>query len=424
MVYYAAGAMDQPGAMITASHNPKGYNGIKFCLAGAAPVGADTGLEEIRDLAEADVAAEGPRGQTAEVDALAGYVDHLLSIVDSGKIRPLRVVADGGNGVAGVAIPSVFERIPAQLTGLYLEPDGTFPNHHPDPLRPENLVDLEAQMRAESHDLGVAFDGDADRAFFIDDELRPLPGSTVTAIIANWFLAAYPGAKVVHNLICSKAVPETVRKAGGEPVRTRVGHSFIKQVMKETGAVFGGEHSGHYYFRDNYRADSGILAMLVLLQVLSEDGRPLSVLRRDFEPYAQSGEINFDVEDKDAAIEAIAGAFPGDDTDRLDGLTVDLGESWFNVRPSNTEPVLRLNVEAPDGEAVDGLVDRVRSIISTPREDGLLPAGLLDIMQCPSCAGSLTEVDDPPSLLCTGCGLRYPVEDGIPIMLIEEATQT
>lgn len=426
MVYYAAGSMDQPGAMITASHNPKGYNGIKLCLAGAAPVGAETGLEDVRAMAEAGLEAEGNPGEVRRVDPLDGYVDHLMSIVDANKIGSLRVAADGGNGVAGVAVPDVFGRIPAQLTGLYLEPDGTFPNHHPDPLRPENLADLEVLLQSEPHDLGVAFDGDADRAFFIDDQLQSLPGSTVTGIIANWFLQKNPGSGIVHNLICSKAVPETVRAAGGEPIRTRVGHSYIKQVMKETGAIFGGEHSGHYYFRDNYRADSGILAMLVLLQVLSEDGRPLSHLRRDFEPYAQSGEINFDVADKDEAIEAIGEAFPEATTDRLDGLTIDLGNRWLNVRPSNTEPVLRLNVEAPTDRGVETLVGRVRDIVQSPpaAAAGLLPEGLLDIMQCPSCTGTLSEIEDPASLLCGGCGLRYPVEDGIPVMLIEEATQT
>ncbi len=425
MVYYAAGAMDQPGVMITASHNPKGYNGIKLCLAGAAPVGAETGLVEIKAMVAAGVEPGDSVGEVTEVDALPGYVEHLMSIVEADKISPLRVAADGGNGVAGVAVPDAFEQIPAVLTGLFLEPDGEFPNHHPDPLRPENLLDLEALMRAESQDLGVAFDGDADRAFFIDDQLRPLPGSTVTAIIASWFLQREPGAKIVHNLICSKAVPEVVRAAGGEPIRTRVGHSYIKQVMKETGAIFGGEHSGHYYFRDNYRADSGILAMLVLLQVLSEDGRPLSVLRQDYEPYSQSGEINFDVDDKGAATDAIAAAFADGEMDRLDGLTIDLGDRWLNVRPSNTEPVLRLNVEAANVDDVAAVVAEVRSILMKPNksESGLLPDGLLDIMQCPSCSGTLSEVMEPPSLLCGECGLRYPVEDGIPVMLIDEQTR-
>jgi phosphomannomutase len=426
MVYFASGSLDQPGAVITASHNPKGYNGIKLCLAGAAPVGVDSGLVEIRAGAEQGAKAAAVPGEVVSVNVLPGYIEHLMSIIDVNQMSSLRVAADGGNGVAGVAVPTVFERIPAELTGLYLEPDGDFPNHHPDPLRPENLVDLEALMTAQVQDLGVAFDGDADRAFFIDDKLNPLPGSTVTAIIASWFLSKNPGERIVHNLICSKAVPETVRAAGGEPVRTRVGHSYIKQVMKQTGAIFGGEHSGHYYFRDNYRADSGILAMLVLLQVLAEDGRALSELRQEYELYAQSGEINFDVVDKAAAIEAIAAVFPDADLDRLDGLTVDLGDRWLNVRPSNTEPVLRLNVEAPTAGDVEAVVSQVRSILVEPQEGGkgILPEGLLEIMQCPSCAGALAEVADPPSLLCSGCGLSYPVEDGIPVMLIEEATQT
>ncbi len=366
MVYFAAGSLDEPGVMITASHNPKGYNGIKMCLAGAAPVGEDTGLVEIKRLAADDPPGTG-NGELRRVDILSGYVDHVTSVIDVDALRPLRVAADGGNGVAGVAVPAVFARIPAELIGLYLEPDGTFPNHHPDPLRPENLRDLERLMVEAKTDLGVAFDGDADRAFFIDDERRPLPGSTVTGIVARWFLGREPGAKIVHNLICSKAVPEMVRAAGGTPIRTRVGHSFIKQVMAETGAIFGGEHSGHYYFRENYRADSGILTMLVLLQVLSEAGRPLSVIRREFEPYAQSGERNFTVEDKDAAIDRVEAAFPEASTDRLDGLTVDLGSRWFNLRPSNTEPVLRLNVEAPDPPAVEELATRVKAILeATP----------------------------------------------------------
>ena len=362
MVYFAAGHLDMPGAMITASHNPKGYNGIKFCRQGAAPVGAESGLMDIRDLAAAGTGGSGDAAAEA-VDLLDDYVDHVTSVVNVERINPLRVAADGGNGVAGVAVPRVFERLPAELVGLYMDPDGTFPNHHPDPLRPENLADIERLMRSEDFDLGVAFDGDADRAFFIDDRVRPLPGSTVTAMIGRWFLSREPGASVVHNLICSKAVPEIIEGAGGKAVRTRVGHSFIKEVMAETDAVFGGEHSGHYYFRDNYRADSGILAMLVLLQVLSEDGRPLSEMRRDYEPYAQSGEINFTVDDTATSIDTVAAAFAGAATDRLDGLTVDLGSSWFNLRPSNTEPVLRLNAEAPDAAAVDELVARVTASI-------------------------------------------------------------
>jgi phosphomannomutase len=358
MVYFASGALDLPGAMITASHNPKGYNGIKLCLAGAAPVGAESGLADVKEMSVSGLQDGSHRGRVAPSNVLDRYVDHVTSIVDPAQIRPLRVAADGGNGVAGVAVPGV-----AELIGLYMDPDGAFPNHHPDPLRPENLRDLEALMRREGADIGVAFDGDADRAFFIDDEVNPLPGSTVTAMIARWFLDREPGAAVVHNLICSKAVPELVSAAGGRPVRTRVGHSFIKGVMKDENAVFGGEHSGHYYFRDNYRADSGILATLVLLQVLSEDGRPLSVMRREYERYAQSGEINFSVRNTRDSIEAVASEFGDAASDRLDGLTVDLGTGWFNLRPSNTEPVLRLNAEAADAEAVAALVARVGEII-------------------------------------------------------------
>lgn len=360
MVYFASGHLDEPGAMVTASHNPKGYNGIKLCLAGAAPVGVESGLVEIRALADDDVPA-GRAGSVVPVDLLSAYIDHLIEVAGADAISGLRIAADGGNGVAGVAVPGIFERVDAELISLFLEPDGTFPNHHPDPLRPENLVDLERLMAREKPDFGVAFDGDADRAFFIDDAGVALPGSTITAMVARWFLEQNPGATIVHNLICSKVVAETVVAAGGTPVRTRVGHSYIKGVMAETGAVFGGEHSGHYYFADNYRADSGILAMLVLMRLVAEAERPLSELRRDYEPYSQSGEINMRVADTSVEIERVAAAFGGGD--RLDGLTVELDDRWFNLRPSNTEPVLRLNVEAPDPKAVSKLVDKVRSHI-------------------------------------------------------------
>lgn len=362
-IYYMSGSKQVPGAVITASHNPAEYNGIKLCRAGAAPVGQDTGLSEIEKMVEAGV-PEGPGGGVVrEFNALPGYIDHLLSVVDATRMSPLRVAVDGGNGMAGVVIEEVFGRIPPTLLGLYLEPDGTFPNHPADPLQPENLVDLIALVRAEKTDLGVAFDGDADRAFFIDDDGSVLSGSTTTALIARWFLARKPGATIVHNLITSRAVPETIRALGGIPVRTRVGHSFIKQVMAETGAVFGGEHSGHYYFADNFRADSGMLAMLVLLQLISEDGRPLSEIRREVEPYAASGEINLRVSDQAAALEKVGGAFPDAKLDRLDGLTVSWPDQWFNLRASNTEPLLRLNVEGPDSGSVDELVERVRQVV-------------------------------------------------------------
>lgn len=360
MVYFASGHFDLPGAMVTASHNPKGYNGIKLCLAGAAPVGAESGLVEVRALADDDPPLD-IRGPYRSDDILDAYVDHVLRVAGAASIGALTVAIDGGNGVAGVAIPSIFDRIEASLIGLYLDPDGTFPNHHPDPLRPENLVDISALIAREHPDLGVAFDGDADRAFFLDDAGDPLPGSTITAMVAKWFLAKASGASIVHNLICSRVVPEVVSAAGGTPVRTRVGHSYIKQVMADTGAVFGGEHSGHYYFKDNYRADSGILAMLVLLRIISEAERPLSELRTEFEPYAQSGEINMVVADTAVEIDRVAAEFEGGD--RLDGYTADVGDGWFNLRPSNTEPVLRLNVEAPDVRGVEKLVALVRAHI-------------------------------------------------------------
>jgi len=362
-LYYASGEYSMPGAVITASHNPAEYNGLKFCKSAAAPIGADTGLREIRAMAEAGLPRTSKQGTVTLIDVKPGFVDHVLSSTGADGIGRFEVVADGGNGMVGTVLPQVFERINADLLGLYLEPDGTFPNHPADPLRPENLVDLVNLVRERKPDLGVAFDGDADRAFFVDDQASPLPGSTTTAIIADWYLKRNPGATVVHNLICSKAVPETITGRGGVAVRTKVGHSYIKAVMADTGAVFGGEHSGHYYFKDNYRADSGIMATLVLLRVLSDEGVPLSELRKWYEPYEQSGEVNFVVSDVLAADAAVAEAFADGAIDRLDGLTVDLGDRWFNLRPSNTEPVLRLNVEAPTPADVAELTGRVEHII-------------------------------------------------------------
>ncbi|HSF85189.1 MAG TPA: phosphomannomutase/phosphoglucomutase [Acidimicrobiia bacterium] len=362
MLYYAAGALDMPGIVITASHNPPEYNGLKFCREGAAPVGADSGLGDIRAFAETGLDPAAVLGSISELDVGTDYVSHVVGVVGADAIGPLRVAADGGNGMAGVALPAVFDRLAASLDALYLEPDGTFPNHPADPLQPENLRDLLDLVERTSPDLGVAFDGDADRAFFVDEHGVPLSGSTTTAIVAEWFLERHPGATVVHNLICSRAVPEIVTRAGGTPVRTRVGHSFIKEIMKDTGAVFGGEHSGHYYFRDNFHADSGILAMLVLLRVLSERQVPLSELRVTYEPYAQSGEINLRVSSPHDVLESVAAAYP--EVDRLDGLTVDLGAgTWFNLRPSNTEPVLRLNVEAHDADEVSKTVAAVRASV-------------------------------------------------------------
>jgi phosphomannomutase len=362
-VYYISGSRTVPGVMVTASHNPAEYNGIKLCREGAAPVGEDTGLKEIESMVNAGV-PPGPGGGTVtSLDAREGYVNHLMGVVEPAKMKELLVAVDGGNGMAGVVVESVFDRIPPNILGLYLEPDGTFPNHPADPLQPENLVDVIALVRDRSADLGVGFDGDADRAAFIDDQGNPLSGSTTTALIARWFLARKPGATIVHNLITSRAVPETVRRLGGTPVRTRVGHSFIKQVMAETGAVFGGEHSGHYYFADNFRADSGMLAMLVILQVISEDGRRLSEIRKDVEPYFASGEINLHVTDQKGSMERVAAKFATADIDHLDGLTVSWPDRWFNLRPSNTEPLLRLNVEGPDPDTVQEVVDAVKEVM-------------------------------------------------------------
>ena len=363
-IYYYSGANQVHGAIVTASHNPAEYNGLKLCRPGAAPIGMETGLAEIK---EAVVAGASPRDVTAgrleTASIVDDYVDHLFRIVPADSIGGLRVAADGGNGMAGIAINQVFDRIEASLEGLYLEPDGSFPNHPADPLVPENLKDLERLMAKEEFDVGVAFDGDADRAFFLDDRGEALSGSTVTSLVALRILADNPGASVVHNLITSKAVPEVVTEAGGTPIRTRVGHSFIKQVMADTGAVFGGEHSGHYYFKDNYRADSGMLAMLYLLRAVSEDGRPLSKMRADVERYSASGEINFTVADQKSIMDQAAAAFADATIDNLDGLTVDMGDRWFNLRPSNTEPLLRLNAEAPDEAGVASLVEKVSRIV-------------------------------------------------------------
>lgn len=365
-VYFYSGAYETHGAIVTASHNPPEYNGLKLCRPGAAPIGAETGLADIERAVVAGVEAGADTvGKTRSVSIVDEYVDHLFGIVPPSAVGPLRVAVDGGNGMAGVAVEKVFDRIDATVSGLYLEPDGTFPNHPADPLVPENLEDLRQLLANGEFDLGVAFDGDADRAFFLDDQGRALSGSTTTSLVARRILVDNPGAPVVHNLITSKAVPEIISESGGDPIRTRVGHSYIKQVMADTGAVFGGEHSGHYYFRDNFRADSGMLAMLYLLRVISEDGRRLSELRLDVERYSASGEINFVVEDSAAALTRVESAFVDSEIDHLDGLTVDLGDGWFNLRPSNTEPLLRLNAEARDEDSVRLLVDRVSNIVES-----------------------------------------------------------
>ena len=365
LMYFAAGSLDAPGAMFTASHNPAQYNGIKLCLAGARPIGQDTGLDEIRRLAASGIGpAPTEAGRIEPLDLLADFARHVRSFVDVGALRPLKIVADTANGMGGLVVPKVFEGLPFELDMLYAELDGTFPNHPADPIQLENLRDLRARVRATGADVGLAFDGDADRVFLVDDRGEPLSGSTTTSIVATGILEREPGATILHNLICSKAVPEIVREQGGTPVRTRVGHSFIKEVMAETGAAFGGEHSAHYYFRDNYRADSGSIAALVVLERICKAGVPLSELRKPFDRYAASGEINTTVDDPAAVIDRVAAAYAGASQDRLDGLTVDAGDWWFNLRPSNTEPLLRLNLEAPTRAAVDAHVAEVRALIT------------------------------------------------------------
>ena len=371
LMYYAAGTLDAPGAIFTASHNPAQYNGVKFCLSGARPVGVDTGLEDVRIVAQQVLDGAGPlpaaaAGSYASRNLLSAFADHVVSFVDTTALRPMRVVADTANGMGGLVVPAVFERIPQiTLEVMYGELDGTFPNHPADPLQPENQRDLQARVVAGGFDLGLAFDGDADRVFVVDETGRGLSGSTTTAMLANTILRSHPGATILHNLICSKAVPEVIREAGGVPVRTKVGHSFIKQVMAETGAVFGGEHSAHYYFLDNFRADSGLIASMFVLDELSRSQSALSIVRKPFERYSSSGEINTQVDDPLAVIERVAGSFPDATVDRLDGLTVDLGRWWFNLRPSNTEPLLRLNLEAPDRNECDQHVADVLALITT-----------------------------------------------------------
>jgi phosphomannomutase len=365
LVYFAAGTLDAPGAMFTASHNPARYNGIKLCLAGARPIGQDTGLDEIKRLVASGVAdAPTEAGRIETLDLLDDFARHVRSFVDMGALRPLKVVADTANGMGGLVVPKVFEGLPFELDLLYPELDGTFPHHPADPIQPENLRDLQARVRATGADVGLAFDGDADRVFLVDDQAEPLSGSTTTSIVATGILGREPGATILYNLICSKAVPEVIREHGGTPVRTRVGHSFIKQVMAETGAAFGGEHSAHYYFRDNFRADSGSIAALVVLERICKAGVPLSQLRQPFDRYAASGEINTAVDDPAAVIDHVAAAYSGVAQDRVDGLTVDPGDWWFNLRPSNTEPLLRLNLEAPTRSAVDSHVAEVRKLIT------------------------------------------------------------
>jgi len=371
LLYFAAGRLDAPGAMFTASHNPAQYNGVKLCLSGARPVGADTGLAEIKATAQAVLDGKGPLpaerpGRATKRDLLSAFADHVVSFIDVSQLRTLRVVADTANGMGGLVVPVVFERLPLiDLEVMYGELDGTFPNHPADPLQPANQRDLQARVVSGDFDIGLAFDGDADRVFVVDELGRGISGSTTTAILATSVLRKNPGATILHNLICSRAVPEVIKEHGGVPVRTKVGHSFIKQIMAETGAVFGGEHSAHYYFLDNYRADSGLIASVLMLEEISRVQQDLSVVRKPYERYSSSGEINTHVVDADAVLQVVTEHFSDANLDHLDGLTVDCGPWWFNLRPSNTEPLLRLNLEAPNRDECDQHVAELLSLITS-----------------------------------------------------------
>lgn len=360
MLYYATGKLNAPGAVFTASHNPAQYNGIKMCLGGARPVGSDSGLEQIKQWAGEGLPPVDNIGTRRSIEVLDDFATHVLSFVDTALMKPLKIVIDTANGMGGYVVPAVFDQLPFEVEILFAELDGTFPNHPADPLNPDNLRDLQARVLESGADVGFAFDGDADRVFLVDEKAQPVSGSITTAVLANAMLAKNPGSSVIYNLICSKVVPEVIIESGGKPIRTRVGHSFIKQVMAETDAVFGGEHSAHYYFRDNYRADSGLIAAVIMLEQLCSSGQKLSELCEPYRRYSASGEINTTVDDALAVIERVAGLYPDAEIDRLDGLTVDSGDWWFNLRPSNTEPLLRLNLEATSEQAVNERTAEVR----------------------------------------------------------------
>ncbi len=370
LLYYASGAFQVPGAMFTASHNPAGYNGIKLCRAGARPIGRESGLDDVRDRAQALLAGmllppAARRGVRTERDVLGDYAAHLHALVPGlADLRPLAVVVDAGNGMAGRTVPAVLGGLPVRVVPMYFELDGSFPNHEANPLEPANTEDLRRRVVAEGADAGLAFDGDADRCFVVDERGRTVSPSAVTALVAERALRAQPGATVLHNLITSRAVPEVVREAGGTPVRTRVGHSYIKAEMARTGAVFAGEHSGHFYFREFWNADSGMLAALHVLAALGAQPGPLSQLLAPYERYAASGEVNSTVADPVGCLRRLRERYDAHPQDQLDGLTVDLGDgTWFNVRASNTEPLVRLNVEAPDDATVSAVRDEVLALV-------------------------------------------------------------
>jgi len=462
-LYYASGTLDVPGAMFTASHNPAQYNGIKLCRSGARPVGQDTGLSQICELAQSLLdsgeapASDGPTtGTIVERDLLADYAKFLRGLVDLGEVRPMTVVVDAGNGMGGHTVPAVLgtqaalPALPLTVIPLYFELDGTFPNHEANPLNPENLRDLQAAVVAHGADLGLAFDGDADRCFVVDERGEPVSPSAITALVgtrevAKESAAGRPWAKVVYNVISSLAVPELIGEAGGTAVRTRVGHSFIKGEMARHEAVFGGEHSAHYYFRDFWFADTGMLAAMHVLAALGEQPRPLSDLVAGFSRYAASGEINSTVPDAGVATADVRAWAQAQDVefDELDGMTVTHQASpmwWFNLRASNTEPLLRLNVEAADEPTMARVRDDVLSIVrggsqvadQTQPKTGpatgpvaRIEPWLREILRCPQCRSKLSDGSGPSGqeLHCTNdeCRRAYRIDDGIPVLLVDES---
>jgi phosphomannomutase len=364
-LYFSVGHFGYPaGAMITASHNPKEYNGFKLCREEAIALSADTGVFAIRDLVAQNEFKSRAPGRMQRRNALPDFVEHCLSFVDARNIKPLRIVVDAGNGMGGLIVPAVFQRLPVEVIPLYFELDGTFPNHPASPIEPENMVDLQAAVRKHNADLGAAFDGDADRVFITDERGELVGGDMVTTLVAKMLLRKHPGSTVLYNLICSRSVPEVIAASGGHAVRTRVGHSIIKKVMREQNAIFGGEHSGHFYFRDHYYADSGLIALLVLLELVSQEGERVSELLRPLDRRWRSGEINSTVSDISTKLRQLERHYyDARDIDHLDGVTIQYDNWWFNVRPSNTEPLLRLNVEADDPQLLAQKRDEVLALI-------------------------------------------------------------
>ncbi|MFH1536442.1 MAG: phosphomannomutase/phosphoglucomutase [Patescibacteria group bacterium] len=363
-LYFASGKLNLPGSMFTASHNPAKYNGIKFCNAGAAPISEDTGLNEIQKLVLDNKWTEPEKkGEIKNQDILNDYIEHCLSFIDVKKISKLKIVVDAGNGMAGKIVPLISKKIPCEIIPLYFELDGSFPNHEANPIKPENVQDLIAEVKKNKADLGLAFDGDADRVFFIDEKGNRISSSLITAMISEQILKKNPGEKIIYNVPCSKIVPEIITKNGGKAILERVGHSFIKETMKKTGAIFGGEHSGHYYFQNNFRADSGLIASLIVLEILSELNQPFSNILQPYQKYFSIEETNSEVQDKEGKLKELKTKYSDAKISELDGLTFEYPDFWFNVRPSNTEPTLRLNLEADTLELRDQKSDEILKLI-------------------------------------------------------------